>query len=134
MRTINLIVVHCSATRADRSLPPETLDRIHRNRGFRCTGYHYYIRRSGEVVGTRPVELPGAHARGYNARSIGICYEGGIDIRGQPADTRTPEQRESLHRLVSRLLAEHPGAEVCGHRDLPGVHKDCPCFDVRTEL
>ena len=63
MRKIDLIVVHCSATREGQELPPETLDRLHRERGFRCTGYHYYLRRSGEVVNTRPVEFPGAHAK-----------------------------------------------------------------------
>lgn len=134
MRTIDLIVVHCSATRVDTPLPPKTLDRLHRKRGFRCTGYHYYLRRSGEVVNTRPVEYSGAHAKGYNAHSIGVCYEGGLDLYGHPADTRTPEQRKSLYQLLADLQETYPHARVCGHRDLPHVHKACPCFDVKTEL
>ena len=52
MRSINLIVVHCSATRADRALTTEELETIHRRRGFRGIGYHYYIRRDGTVVNT----------------------------------------------------------------------------------
>ena len=52
MRSINLIVVHCSATRADRALTTEELEIIHRRRGFRGIGYHYYIRRDGTVVNT----------------------------------------------------------------------------------
>ena len=134
MRTIDLIVVHCSATREDRRLPPESLNRIHRSRGFLCTGYHYYLLRDGGVVVTRPIALPGAHARGYNKNSIGICYEGGLDKLGRPSDTRTDRQRISLRNLVAGLLERFPHAKVCGHRDLPGVHKDCPCFDVKTEL
>ena len=43
MRIINLIVVHCSATRGDCTLSPEDLDRLHRRRGFNGTGYHYSV-------------------------------------------------------------------------------------------
>lgn len=93
MRIINLIVVHCTATQGNRTLSPEALDLMHRRRGFNGTGYHYYIRKDGTVHLTRPVERIGAHAKGFNASSIGICYEGGLDCRGRPADTRTPEQR-----------------------------------------
>ena len=92
MRKINYIVVHCSATREGCTLTSEALEAEHRRRGFRTTGYHYYIRRDGTVLGTRSLELPGAHCRGHNKYSIGICYEGGLDARGNPKDTRTPEQ------------------------------------------
>ena len=86
MRTINLFVVHCSATREDCTLSPEALDVMHRCRGFNGTGYHYYIRKDGTLYLTRSLERIGAHAKGFNAHSIGICYEGGLDCRGRPAD------------------------------------------------
>ena len=105
MRKINYIVVHCSATREGCTLTSEALEAEHRRRGFRTTGYHYYIRRDGTVLGTRSLELPGAHCRGHNKYSIGICYEGGLDARGNPKDTRTPEQRSALHLLVYQLLS-----------------------------
>ena len=89
MRKIHLIVIHCSATRADKELTAFDLDTMHRRRGFNGTGYHYYIRKDGTTHLTRPVERIGAHAKGFNAESIGICYEGGLDCRGRPADTRT---------------------------------------------
>lgn len=145
-RTIHLIVVHCSATREGCTLTPEALDHCHRNRGFKGTGYHYYIRRDGKIVLTRPVELPGAHVKGWNAHSIGICYEGGLDRDGHPADTRTPAQRAALRGLVYQLLKQYRNARVCGHRDLSpdtdgdGVVepqewvKQCPCFDVAAAL
>ena len=104
MRSINMIVVHCSATRADCALTTEDLETIHRRRGFRGIGYHYYIHRDGTVVNTRALELVGAHAKGHNAHSIGICYEGGLDVQGCPADTRTPEQ----DRKSTRLNSSHP--------------------------
>lgn len=65
MRKINYIVVHCSATREGCTLTSEVLEAEHRRRGFRTTGYHYYIRRDGTVLGTRSLELPGAHCRGH---------------------------------------------------------------------
>lgn len=133
MRKIDLIVIHCSATRCDKPFPVTALIRCHRNR-FGFTGYHYYITRSGYVYQTRHEQLVGAHARGYNEHSLGVCYEGGLDPQGNPADTRTPRQRRSLLRLLQRLKQEHPGARIVGHRDLPGVHKACPCFDVSSLL
>ena len=78
----------------------------------------------------RPLYQVGAHATGYNAHSIGICYEGGLDIRGRPFDTRTPEQKGMLRKLLERLKEDYSGARVVGHRDLPGVKKDCPCYEV----
>lgn len=76
MRKVDLIVVHCSATPPGVSLSPQDLEREHRRRGFDGCGYHYYVRRDGLICSMRPVERPGAHARGYNASSIGVCYEG----------------------------------------------------------
>jgi N-acetyl-anhydromuramyl-L-alanine amidase AmpD len=104
--------------------------RDHRARGFANIGYHYYITRDGVVHAGRPLYQVGAHATGYNAHSIGICYEGGLDIRGRPFDTRTPEQKETLRKLLERLKEDYPEVRVVGHRDLPGVRKDCPCYEV----
>ena len=89
MRKIDLSVIHCSATREDRCFTEFDLDVCHRRRGFNGPGYHFYIRKDGRIVSTRPVEKIGAHAKGHNATSIGICYEGGLDARGRPKDTRT---------------------------------------------
>ncbi len=78
MRKIDLIVIHCSATRADRSLTPDDLKLNIGRRGFNGTGYHYYIRKDGTVHLTRPIERIGAHVKGFNLNSVGICYEGGL--------------------------------------------------------
>lgn len=142
MRKIDLIVIHCSATHEDRCFTEYDLDTCHRRRGFNGPGYHFYIRKDGRIVSTRPIERVGAHARGFNARSIGICYEGGLDREGHPKDTRTPEQKHSMRVLVRTLLTDYPGCEVCGHRDLSTDLngngeiepeewiKACPCFEV----
>ena len=132
MRRIDLIVVHCSATRCDRSWPVTALIRCHAQR-FGFTGYHYYITRDGQTYQTRHEQLVGAHVKGYNSHSLGVCYEGGLDANGKPADTRTPKQKHAMLRLLRRLKEEHPQARIVGHRDLPDVHKACPCFDAIPE-
>ena len=75
MRTINLIVVHCSATREDKSFTEHDLDVCHRRRGFNGVGYHFYIRKNGDIKSTRPLERIGAHSRGSNRESIGIAMK-----------------------------------------------------------
>ena len=82
---------------------------------------------------------------GFNANSVGICYEGGMTTDGKPADTRTVQQKESILRLIKELLVLYPGTKVLGHRDLsPDLNHDgiiepnewmktCPCFDAKKE-
>ena len=130
MRKINLIVIHCTASRPNQHIPMALLNDMHRARGWKGCGYHYYITRDGQLHQGRPEEEVGAHARHYNAHSIGICYEGGLDEKGRTADTRTPAQRAALIALLRSLKFDYPDAQIVGHRELEGVHKNCPCFDV----
>ena len=96
MRQINLLVIHCSATKENHWFTLQALEASHRKRGFNGIGYHYYVRQSGEVVNTRPLSRIGVHAKGYNRNSIGICHEGGLDKTEKSKDTPTPEQRAAL--------------------------------------
>lgn len=131
MREVKYLVVHCSATRCNRDYTAEQLLRDHKARGFRTVGYHFYIRRSGVITQHRRLLEVGAHCRPWNRCSIGICYEGGLDGQGHPADTRTPEQTEQLILLLMRLVKLFSGAKIRGHRDMPGsIPKACPCFDA----
>ena len=98
-RSISLIVIHCSATRVTQDFTFEQLEACHLARGFKSIGYHYYITKDGVVYPGRPESEVGAHARHYNAHSIGICYEGGLDKNGKPADTRTPARNQALYSL-----------------------------------
>jgi N-acetyl-anhydromuramyl-L-alanine amidase AmpD len=77
--------------------------------------------------------MVGAHCLNHNKYSIGVCYEGGLDARGQPADTRTLEQKASMRKLLERLHQRYPKAVIVGHRELPHVAKDCPCFNSSSE-
>ena len=133
-REVTLLVVHCSATRYDRNFPVEALHRCHLARGFASIGYHFYITRDGEVHICRPVHQIGAHASGWNDKSIGICYEGGLNKDNRPADTRTYAQKCSLLDLLRQLKTDYPEARILGHYQLSvSVHKACPCFDAREE-
>ena len=134
-RRIALIVVHCSATRADRSFPVEALRRCHvQERGFADIGYHFYITRDGITHVCRPIDHIGAHARCFNDHSIGVCYEGGLDEQGHPAATRTMEQKIALIALLRQLRLDYPEARIAGHNELStNVHKACPCFKASRE-
>ena len=134
MRKINTIVIHCSATPEAMTYPLESLRADHKKRGFVDVGYHYYIRKDGTVQEGRPLNQIGAHAKGYNTGSIGICYEGGLDANRKPKDTRTEAQKKSMLVLLKATLRLYPTiTRICGHRDLPKVAKDCPCFDAENE-
>ncbi|MBQ0048079.1 MAG: N-acetylmuramoyl-L-alanine amidase [Prevotellaceae bacterium] len=100
MRTINELIIHCSATAEGKDFTAADIDRWHRVQGWSGIGYHFVIRLDGTVEPGRPIDKAGAHCSGHNANSLGICYIGGIAPDGKtPKDTRTPAQRLSLRIL-----------------------------------
>lgn len=129
---VKLLIVHCSATRSDREYSVKKLidDAIER---FGQPSYHWYVRRNGNLIPLLPENVRGVHARNYNHCSIGICYEGGINPEGKNADTRTPAQKQTLYELLKLLRRDYPQARIIGHRELPHVAKDCPCYKPSTE-
>lgn len=131
MRNINLIIIHCSATKEGQNFHLKDIDRWHRERGYKKVGYHYVIDLDGTVEKGRDESEIGAHCQGKNKNSIGICYVGGLDINGKPKDTRTNEQKEALWNLLRELLVKYPKATIHGHRDF--ANKACPSFDVSKE-
>lgn len=129
MRKIDKIIVHCTATPAGREVTVADVRRWHKARGFRTIGYHYLVYLDGTVHAGRRESEVGAHCLGQNARSIGVCYVGGLDaVTGEPRDTRTPAQRRALRELVGSLRRRYPSATVHGHREFAA--KACPCFDI----
>ena len=128
MRTITLIVIHCSAVKPDQTSSAAQIDTWHRQQGWKFgIGYHYVIRRDGTIEEGRPEWMVGAHCLHHNSHSIGVCYEGGYDARGQPDDTRTEKQRQTMRQLLEDLHRRYPRAVIVGHHDLD-PHKDCPCI------
>jgi len=131
MRKIKYIIIHCSAVKPTQTSSAAQIDAWHKARGYRCIGYHYVIRRDGTIERGRPDAAIGAHCNGYNAESIGVCYEGGLNLLGKPADTRTEAQKSSMLELLRELKRKYPEAVIRGHNDFS--NKACPCFDVGKE-
>lgn len=131
---VKYIAVHCAATKASQDIGVTEIDRWHRAKGWIMVGYHYVIRRDGSVETGRKLDMPGAHVNGFNSVSLGICLVGGLDAEGKPENNFTKAQLAALATLLASLAISFPAATVQGHRDFPGVKKDCPCFDVRSWL
>ena len=131
--SVRYLVLHCSATKCNKDYRVEQLRRDHRSRGFYDVGYHFYVRKDGTMTQHRFLLEVGAHARPYNRCSIGICYEGGLDELGRPANTLTAAQKQRIADLLTILHRLFPKAKVVGHRDLPGTTpKACPGFDAEA--
>ena len=137
MRTINKIIVHCSATQEGRDLDAAEINKWHLKRGWNGIGYHYVVLLDGTIEYGRSIYKQGAHVKGENEGSIGICYIGGVESeRGSNGkwiakDTRTPEQKESLLLLLKTLKKMHSKATIHGHNEFAA--KSCQCFDANKE-
>lgn len=140
-RPIDRIVIHCAATPAGRDVTVAEIRRWHvEERGWDDIGYHWVVGLDGSVWPGREEAWQGAHVAGHNNGSIGVCYVGGTDGRGDPADTRTPEQRRVLPELLEAIAARHGHVgedgrrrrALFGHRDLD-EGKACPSFDVAQD-
>ena len=129
MRNINRVILHCSATAEGDDIDADTIRAWHLSRGWSDIGYHYVIRLDGTIESGRPINKIGAHARGQNKDSVGICYVGGLDASGHPKNTMTPEQRTSVNRICRALchVLNKPLA-LHGHREYSA--KACPSFEV----
>lgn len=128
MRTVNRIVVHCTAT-VSFATSDSLLKFWREKKGWQSPGYHYLIHVDGRVEQLLCESKISNGASGYNLDSIHIAYIGGRFV-----DDRSVHQVLRLREVIAELLDRYPGAEVCGHRDLPGVKKECPRFDVKKEF
>jgi N-acetylmuramoyl-L-alanine amidase len=132
MRKINEIIVHCTATAEGKNFKAADIDRWHKAKGWNGIGYHHVVDLDGTVEPGRPESEVGAHCLKHNANSIGVVYVGGLASDGNtPKDTRTPEQKAALVKLLTELKYRYPNATIHGHRDFAA--KACPSFDATKE-
>ncbi len=133
MREIKYIVVHCTATPVNTKI--ENIQRYWKEQlGWQNPGYHYIIKRNGEIVSLQPEYLVANGVKDFNTHAIHISYIGGVDKNNEPVDNRTGQQKLALFNKLVALTEKYPRAKIRGHRDFPNVAKACPCFDVRNWL
>lgn len=133
MKTISKIIIHCSATREGQHVDVDTIRGWHVNdRGWSDIGYHYVIYLDGSVHRGRSDKRQGAHTRGQNKNSLGVCYIGGVERDGKtPKDTRTNAQKKALSKLLLELKNKNCGCTIYGHNDF--ASKACPSFNATKE-
>ena len=130
MREIKYIVLHCTATHQSATI--EAIQNYWREvLKWKNPGYHWLIKPNGVGIQLHPIAIPSNGVAGFNKHSIHISYIGGIDKFGNAVDNRTNAQKQTMMDLIIRLRKQFPFAEIRGHRDFPGVSKDCPSFDVK---
>lgn len=121
MRAIKKLIVHCSDSDHLSHDNKETIYQWHvTERGWSDIGYHYIILKNGTIEKCRPVHRSGAHCKGHNKDSIGICLTGKVDF--------SHAQYVALQQLVNNLKWLFGGIPVYGHRDFSD--KTCPNFNV----
>ena len=132
MRLVKEIIIHCSATREGQHISVDTIKEWHLAKGWNNIGYHFYIDLDGTINKGRDIDKIGAHCKGHNRNSIGICYCGGVEADGKtPKDTRTQEQKDSLLHVLKTLKAMYPEAVIYSHNEF--ANKACPSFDATEE-
>jgi len=138
-----LFVIHCSATKPSADIGEDEIRRMHKNRGWVDIGYNIVIRRNGKIDFGRQMDSRGAHVKGFNSKSLGICLVGGLnESTGDAENNFTTEQFLSLEKLIVTLDLAYGAQPIVGHRDLsPDLDgdgiiephewlKECPCFDA----
>jgi len=132
MRLVKEIIIHCSATREEQQVSVDTIRDWHLAKGWNDIGYHFYIDLDGTINKGRDIDKIGAHCKGHNRNSIGICYCGGVESDGKtPKDTRTEVQKESLLHVLKTLKAMYQDAIIYSHNEF--ANKACPSFDATGE-
>jgi N-acetylmuramoyl-L-alanine amidase len=132
MRDIKYIAVHCTAGPATQTTKA-IKDYWKNNLGWKSVGYHYLINADGTIEQLAQESEVTNGVAGFNSVIVNISYKGGVDANNKPKDTRTPQQKESILKLLKELKKRYPKAIIQGHKDFPNVKKACPSFEAKTE-
>lgn len=124
--------MHCTAT--PQTTTVESIKQYWKTQlGWKMPGYHFIVKADGQVVNLLPIEQVSNGVKGFNSVTINVCYIGGIDNNKKPTDNRTPQQKQSLLKVLKELKQKFPKAIIQGHSQFPNVNKACPCFDAKKE-
>ena len=136
MRKINKIFIHCAATKTNMDIGADQIRDWHVDgNGWSDIGYHDVIKFDGTIEAGRPEEKSGAHAKGYNSDSLGVCLIGGMAYDGSPTFNFTFKQLDALRYYLNAKMGEHGLSidDIYGHCDVDSG-KTCPNFDVKQLL
>ena len=131
-RQTKKIIIHASQTTVNHDIGVDEIKKWHTDKGWSDIGYHFVVRLNGEIERGRNIMLEGAHCKGHNHDSIGICYVGGALNKDETGDTRTEEQKKSLLNLIDFLQKTYGNLDTYGHKNFTDL-KDCPFFDAKEE-
>lgn len=137
-----MVVVHCSSSDNSQDDSVQRIKLLHTGnkktpikwgkydthcRGWSDIGYHYVITKDGEVHSGRPIERAGAHAKGFNKSSIGICLTGDKEF--------SDEQFKSLKTVIDELILNFGLSiiDIIEHNEL-NSSKTCPNFDLKSKI
>lgn len=132
MRKIDKIIIHCSATKPNQDIGVKQINKWHKANGWSECGYHYIVRLNGEIEVGRPLDKPGAHCKGQNRNSIGVCLIGGLDASMESKNTFNKKQFTALKSLLASLQNSYPNVGIHGHNEFSS--KACPCFSIKDWL
>ena len=109
------IIIHHSAISAD--FNAAQIHQSHLQIGYSGIGYHFFIKKNGEIERGRPILTEGAHTYRNNHNSIGICFSGNFDY-----ETPNSYQIENAALLIANLAAQFDipinRQFILGHREL----------------
>jgi len=134
MRSITEICQHCAATPEGKPFTVADITRWHVQQGWRTIGYHA-VAELGKTrcEPGRPEDEVGAHVKGHNSNSLGMCYIGGVDVVGTPKDTMTLEQFTAFEDQIYRWKEKYPTiTKMTGHNQY--ANKACPSYDVNVKF
>lgn len=120
---IKYLVVHCSDTPNDKNISALDIHAMHLGFGWDGIGYHKVISRNGAIENGRPEFWKGAHVKGINENSLGVCLIG--------RDKFTDEQFLSLEKILKKWKKTYIDSIIIGHRDAVDTKKTCPNFDIK---
>tara|TARA_B100001059_G_C17401244_1_gene363882 strand:+ start:71 stop:478 length:408 start_codon:yes stop_codon:yes gene_type:complete len=123
LKNVKTIVVHCSDTPDNEFIGAREIHKMHLSFGWDGIGYHKVILRDGVIENGRPEFWIGAHVKGKNSSSLGVCLIG--------RENFTNDQFFSLEKIINIWKEKYFNVEIMGHRDVVKTSKTCPNFDVK---
>lgn len=124
-RKVSKVFIHCSDSDIQAHDNIKTIREWHLARGFNDVGYHYFIRKTGQIENGRPLKDVPAAQEGHNTGSIAICVSGSKEY--------TKQSMEALKTLCIAINKAYNG-NITFHGHCEVSSKACPVFDYKSVL